>query len=513
MRKLALTSAQTAIMMAILTLISKLIGFVREMVMANFFGTSFVTDAYAMAFTILTLLFGGIIAAISTAYMPLYSNIVVNRGKTEGDQFTSKVINLLFSLTALISLLGIFFSDQIISIFASGFVGETASLASYFIKVLFSYVIFSSAAGILESYLQYKGVFLPQIITGYLISICTIAAIIVSAYVSYYYLAFGLLIGYALRLVSILIIVKKNQFQYHFVTKPDQEFNKILRMAIPTYIGSSMLYINQFIDKTLASRLIEGSISALNYAWLLNGVIIGITITILSTIIYPKLTNANSLAQYDRFNAIIKKGMNIVLLIALPCSLGAMVYSQPIVRIVFERGAFDSTATAMTSSAFFYYSMGMLFMSANELITKAYYSIHDMKLPMIFAAITVIINISLCLVFLTFMDHSGLALATSIASFCNLILLSLGIRRKYPHIKLYDSKSKIIKTIIAAMVSVGASYAIYMLVGFLLIDTFIVNCTQLGLSVLSALIIYYVILKIYDFEELELLKSVFRRNN
>ena len=152
---------QTAVMMGILTLISKLFGFVREMVMANYYGASYITDAYGMAFTILTVLFGGIIAAISTAYMPVYSRINETQGKQEGDAFTSGILNLLLAVSIVISIIGIIFSDQLIAVLASGFSGETAKLASFFVKVLFSYVIFSSTAGVLESYLQYKGVFLP----------------------------------------------------------------------------------------------------------------------------------------------------------------------------------------------------------------------------------------------------------------------------------------------------------------------------------------------------------------
>jgi putative peptidoglycan lipid II flippase len=117
-------------------------------------------------------------------------------------------------VTVIISLFGIVFSDQIIAILASGFSGETARLASFFAKVLFSYVIFSSTAGILESYLQYKGIFLPQIICGYFVSICTIAAIIISALTSYYYLAFGMLAGYLLRFVVLTFIVRRSGFRY-----------------------------------------------------------------------------------------------------------------------------------------------------------------------------------------------------------------------------------------------------------------------------------------------------------
>jgi putative peptidoglycan lipid II flippase len=132
------TAAQTAVLMAVLTLISKLFGFIREMVMANYFGASFITDAYAMSFTILTVLFGGIIIAVSTAYMPVYSRINENNGKHAGDRFTSRILSILLIVSVIISAVGIILSDQLIAVLAAGFKGETARLASFFIKVLFS---------------------------------------------------------------------------------------------------------------------------------------------------------------------------------------------------------------------------------------------------------------------------------------------------------------------------------------------------------------------------------------
>ncbi|MGI6747102.1 MAG: murein biosynthesis integral membrane protein MurJ [Anaerovoracaceae bacterium] len=505
------TAAQTAVLMSILTLGSKLIGFIREMVMSNYFGTSYVTDAYVMAFTILSVLFGGIITAISTAYLPVFSRISESEGKLEGDRFTSEIVNILLAISVVISLIGIFFSDQIIAVFASGFQGETAKLASFFVKVLFSYVIFSSTAAILEAYLQYKGTFLPQIISGYFVSMCTIVAIIISAYTSYYYLAFGMVIGYILRLITMTIIARSRDYKYTLTFRYINNVREIAFLAIPTFIGSYMQYINQFVDKTLASRLVEGSISALNYASLLNNVIIDITITILATIIYPKLTQANSLKQYDRFNELVYKGFNVVVIISLPFSLGAMVYSNQVVQIIYERGAFDITATAMTSSAFFYYSIGLLFMANSSLLTKVYYSMRDMKRPMIFAGTGVIINIVLNLILVQYMAHNGLALATSIAAFINLFLLWTGIRRQYKHVRIIESKSKIIKIIISAIAAVGSSYIVYSLFILPLSYIIVMRTVQLCLAVIVAILIYLILLKFFKIKELELLRALFSR--
>jgi putative peptidoglycan lipid II flippase len=507
MRNLALT----AMMMAFLTLISKCIGFIREMVMANYFGASYITDAYTMSFTILTVLFGGIIVAISTAYMPVYSKINELRGKQAADTYTSSILNILLIVSVLISIIGIIFSDQIIAVMASGFAGETARLSSFFIKVLFSYVIFSSTAGVMESYLQYKGIFLPQIISGYFVSLCTIAAIIISANTSHYYLAFGMLIGYACRLMVITIITMRSQFQYSPIVKLDDTIKENLLMAFPAFIGSYAMAINQFVDKTLASNLIEGSIASLNYAGLLNTMIMGLTITILSTMIYPRFTQAISLKQYGRFNEIFSTGLYIVIIIALPCSLGAMLYSGQAVQIIYERGAFNSVATAMTSSAFFFYSAGLLFFSANDLITKAYYSMSDMKSPMIFAGISVIINIILSLILVRYMAHSGLALATSIAALFNTILLWAGIRMKHGHVKLSAPESKLPKIIISAFVAIGASYGTYLFIIMAASHIIFMRIAQLGIAVVTAVIVYLVLLKLFRIEELALLRSMFRK--
>lgn len=352
---------------------------------------------------------------------------------------------------------------------------------------------------------------MPQIISGYFVSMCTIVAIIISAYTSYYYLAFGMVIGYILRLITMTIIARSRDYKYTLTFRYINNVREIAFLAIPTFIGSYMQYINQFVDKTLASRLVEGSISALNYASLLNNVIIDITITILATIIYPKLTQANSLKQYDRFNELVYKGFNVVVIISLPFSLGAMVYSNQVVQIIYERGAFDITATAMTSSAFFYYSIGLLFMANSSLLTKVYYSMRDMKRPMIFAGTGVIINIVLNLILVQYMAHNGLALATSIAAFINLFLLWTGIRRQYKHVRIIESKSKIIKIIISAIAAVGSSYIVYSLFILPLSYIIVMRTVQLCLAVIVAILIYLILLKFFKIKELELLRALFSR--
>lgn len=508
MNSLKRTAAQTAILMAMLTLISKFFGFIREMVMANFFGTTYVTDAYVMAFAIPGIIFGGVFGAVATGYMPLFSKVAENDGEKAGNWFTSEVINLLMIVSLFAAIIGIVFSDQIVGVFAGGFSGETAKLTSFFTKITFCYILFTSIAGVLESYLQYKGTFLVQIILGYVQNTIVIGVIVISAFTSHYYLALGWLFAHIARVIILGFFAKKRGYHYVARFKVEETVKRIIIIALPVFIASGIMQINTFVDKTLASGLVEGSVSALNYGMILVGLITGMTISILTTILYPKLNQANSLQDYGRFSDMIGTGMSLVAIIAIPCSLGAMVYSHQIVQIVYERGVFDPVATAMTGDAFFYYAMGLLFMSLNDLMIRAYYSMHDMKTPMIFAGIGVIINIVLNLVLVEFMALSGLALATSISYVATTVMLFAGMKKKYPHVVLMKSKRKLLKIAVSAIVAVGSSYLVYTFVVMPMAAIIYMRVVQLGIPVVVAGVVYFGMLALLRIEELELVKQV-----
>jgi len=505
------TAAQTAVIMGVLTLISKLLGFVREMVMANYYGASYVNDAYVMAIAIPGIIFTGIFASVSTAYMPLLSEKIEREGATVANMFTSRIINIFLIVSAISAALGLVFSDAIVGIFASGFSGETARLTSFFVKITFSYVFFSSTSGILDTFLQYKNTFFPQIIVGYFYNLIVIGAIILSAAFNHYFLPFGMLLAYGTRFLLLQFLAKKHGMQYRFSFRNKEALKVIVPLAIPVFIGSSISQISIFVDKTLASGLVVGSVGALNYANLLNGMIMTLSVTILTTIIYPRLAQANSLEDYTRFSDIVEKGFALIVMISLPFSLGAMVYSRQVVQIVYERGAFDPAATALTESAYFYYSVGLLFLALNDLLIRVYYSLRDMKLPMIFGGVSVIIDIILNLILVRYMAHNGLALSTSIAALCNTVFVLAGLKRKYPYIRIVESKGKIVKIACASILSVGISYVFYVSIILPMSHIIFMRMVQLGLAVAVAGAAYFFLLRLFKITELELLRTVFKR--
>ena len=508
-------AAKTAAMMAVLTLGMKILGFLREVFMAGFFGTSYIVDAYVMASVIPGIIFAGIFTSVGASYMPIFSKIVEDRGIDEGNRFTSEAITLASFIALIAAAVGTVFAQPVVSIFARGFVGETAELTVFYLRITFSYLIFTAATGLLESYLQYKGTFLKPVLTGYLQSGFVLVAIIISAFYSHYFLAFGLLIGSILRLAALAFVAKGRGFSYRPTRHIGSAAREITVLAIPVFIGSTVNQINSFVDKMLASGLDEGSVSALNYGYLLINMITALTITVIVTIIYPRLTQALAAEDYGRFNDSISTGMNIILIIGLPCSLGAMLYSHPAVQLVYERGVFDSASTGLTAGAFFYYAIGLTFIAVNALLVKAFYAMQDMKTPVICGAIGAVTNIVLNLLLVGPMAHRGLALATSIAAIVNATMLYYWIRKKYPKVQVVREKAKIWKIIFSAFICVGISWPVYKGIGAIAASTSALSSTVTTLlslfgAVAAAAVVYLILLKFFRIQELSLLRDLIK---
>ena len=501
-------AAKTAALMAILTLGMKFLGFFREVFLAGFFGTNYITDAYVMASNIPGILFAGVFTSVGVSYMPLFSQINEREGQEKANRFTSEAITLISAIALGFAILGIVFSDQVVHIFAHGYTGERGELTSFYLKITFFYIVFAAASSLLEANLQYKGTFLKTLLTGYIQSIFVLASIIVSAYFGHYFLAWGLLVGSAVKMLALLQIAKERGLDYRPTLKMGGAAKEIVVLAIPVFIGSTVNQVNSFVDKMLASGLPVGSVSALNYGYLLTNMITALTITIIVTIIYPRLAQAQATEDNWSFNDAISKGTYITVIIGLPCSLGAMLYSEDAVRLVYERGAFNAASTDLTSDTFFYYAIGLTFIAVNALLVKVFYALQDMRTPVICGIVGAVTNIGLSLLLVGSMQHRGLALGTSIAAIVNSLMLYLLLRKKHPEVRVIRSMRKMCRIVAACFASIALSYLVYLpLHGEGSLRTMI----ALGAVVAVAGVSYLLFLKLAKVEELQLLRDLIRR--
>ena len=502
------TASQTAVFMAILTLVAKLLGFVRETVIAGAFGTSYVVDAYVMAQSIPSMLFGGILGAVGGAYLPVFSEIAEKRGKAEGDRYTGKILSIALLVSAIVGVLGFAFSDQIVTIFAKNFSAEAAELTGFYLKVAFCFSLFTSTTGILDSYLRYHDVFLLQIVGGYLYDIGIIAMALISARTNVRYLIFGMLIGHFLQFGTNSVWAVKRGLVLQPSIQFDEPVRRSFRLALPVFIGTYLSQVNTFVDKMLASGLQEGSIAALNYGILLIGMVNSLTTTIILTVLYPKITQAVNVGDWDRFYAMMQRGAALIIMIGVPFCLGAIGFSDAVVQVVYERGSFSEASTAFTANAFLFYAPILIFSPIGGLLSNACYSTQDMKTPIVCSAISIATNIILNLCLVNSLQHKGLALATSIASAVNCVTLSVFVRKKFDKLNIFPPVRKILVICLCAVASVLSAVFVY----HVLCNTiWMPRVLYLGCAVGISVIVYLALFKVFRIEEVEMLKELIHR--
>ena len=495
--------AITAGLISLLTLVSKCIGFTREMVMAGYYGTSEIADIYVLSNTIPTSILGSVFMAIATAYMPLLAE---KDKKGEADRFTDQVITIMniFALASVV--LGCLCSGWLVRLF--GYSGDAAKLAEFFCRIAFCFVLFSSVTQIQTSYLQYKGVFLPQIIAGYTLSASIIVFIILSKKVSIYLMPFGYMVGYFLQMSLQGLFTRRAGYRRRIDLSLGQTAADIARFAPMVFVGSMVTYINQFIDKMFATSLSEGSVSSLNYAALVQSMIISVTSMVITTIIYPELTRAAANGEFKAFESMLRRGVSLMIIITVPFSFGIIAFHDEVVQVIFERGAFGSTSTGMTSSAFLYYGLGIVFVALNTLVIQAYYSLKDMKTSVWCGMLGVAVNISMDWLLIKFMGNAGLALASSLAALVNTCTLILFFRKKNPDIQIMESGKKLAVVVAASGAAVVAARLLYSVMEYAI---WMPRICYLFIAVAAAGAIYAALLWALKIEEMEMLKRMFRR--
>lgn len=408
----------------IITIISKILGFTREITLASLFGTTAYTDAYLVAVTIPMVIFVTFGGAMKTAFVPLYTDMIENKDEEFAQIFTNNVLNIVVLFTIGLSFIGIIFVKPLVRIFAVGFKNETLVLTIEFTKILLPGIVFIGINYILTAYLHANKQFVIPAFISIPSNVIIILCIFLSALWKRKILIYGTLLGMFSQLLIQLFISFRTGYRYklqiHF---KDQNIKRILYLVIPIFLGVAVNEINILIDRTLASTLHEGSIAALNFASKLNWFVSAVFIASIATVSYPTLSRLAAKGDRSTLENWINQSINMILIIVIPISAGAMCLSTPIVKILFERGAFDARATYMTSTALFYYSLGMIGFGLREIISKVFYALQDTKTTMINGIIVVAINIVLNLLLIKQMGHRGLALATSISSLVGTVLL------------------------------------------------------------------------------------------
>lgn len=427
-------------------------GFARELVLSYLFGASAITDAFLISETIPLVIFSFVSAGIATGFIPLYSRILNEHGQLEANRYTNNLSNTLILVGSIIVAVVLLFTQPIVKLFASGFRGEILELAIAFTRITVFGVYFTALLNIFAAYLGIHDNFIIPALVGLPLNLVIIASLLVSTKTSIYALAIGSVLATASQLLLLIPFVRKSGYRYKPVLNLKDEYIKMMAIiALPVIMGRSVNQINVLVDRTLASGIAVGGISALNYANRLNGFVQGLFVASITTVMYPMISKMAAEGNVKGLKASISEAISIINLLIIPATIGAMIFSKEIVSLLFGRGAFTPEAIDMTGGALFYYSIGMIAFGLRDILARAFYALQDTKTPMINATIAVAINIVLNLILSRFLGIGGLALATSIAAIVGTLLLFITLRNKIGGFGLKEISISFVKISLASV--------------------------------------------------------------
>lgn len=427
------------IQLIIAAFIGKGLGFIREMVLAYFYGASHVSDVYVAVQNIPAIIFTLFGTAVTTGFIPLYSEISVKKGKKEADRFANNVFNVFLVLAIILSFLGVIFSEQLVKIFAGGFNGETFILCNQFAKIIMPTSLAIILVYVYNAYLQIEGYFNQNSLMNVPYNIVQILFIAIGFYTeNVYVLAIGLLTASYSQFTYLAILVKKKtSFKHQKILKVrDPAIKEMLILVGPVFISTGVNQLNTIVDRALASGLVEGSVSALNYSSEVANIVTQVIILSLTTILYPQMTRLFASDNREEQSNFTEKYINIVSLIVMPLTGLIFIFSKEIVQILFGRGAFDANTVEFVSKALKIYALGIVGASFRDVLNKVFYSMKNTVIPMVNGVIAVACNIGMNFALVGEYKYLGLATATALSSTICTILLFIQLVKKLDGLQL-----------------------------------------------------------------------------
>lgn len=489
--------ARSAGIVSIAVMFSRVLGLAREMLFAKFFGAGFLTDAYIVAFRIpnvLRDLFAE--GALSVAFVKVFTDYQVNKGEKEAWRLASLILNLLAVVLSVICIVGVIFSRQFVNLVADGFSPEKAALATTLTQIMFPFILLVALAAVAMGVLNTKGIFgIPASAS----TVFNIASILFGLGLAFWLsgggwsstadknavpdfasqwaiigMAIGTLIGGAAQFLMQVPALYKVGFRFlPILSFSDEGVRKVLALMAPAILGTSAVQINVLINTTLVSG-IEGAQGWLNFAFRLMQFPIGLFGVAVGTAAIPVMSRLASQGKTREFRETISSSLNLVFLMTLPSACGLIVLGEPIIRLIYERGKFDASATSMTAVALAGYSIGLTGYAGIKILSPAFYALNDAKTPMIIAIASIAVNFIGSYFLREWLSHYGVtpetphgyghvgvAMATSIVALVNFFALALIMRKRIKRLNGRDILLSFSKIAVASAVLSAVCYASY----------------------------------------------------
>ena len=419
------------------TLLSRVFGLVRDIVIAAFFGAGPAADAFFVAFRIPNLLrrlFAE--GSLTISFIPVFTEYLLKRGRDEAFALARSSWWILTMTLVVVSVLGVLLSPLIVKIIAPGFISspDKFDLTVLLTRIMFPYIFFIGLVALAMGILNTLGHFAAPACSPALLSVAMVSSVLLISprlEKPVLGLAVGVMIGGGLQLTLQIPFLVRRGFRllvrgplYHAAIK------RIALLMTPAVFGAAVYQINILVGTLLATLLPEGSVSYLYYADRMVQFPLGVFAIALATAVLPSLSKQAAMNDMEGLRSSFSYALRLVFFITIPAMTGLIILREPIISLLFQRGAFDAASSRLTAEAVLYYAVGLWAFSGVRIVVAAFYSLQDTKTPVKTAVVSLLTNIVLSLLLMGSMQHGGLALATSLASGVNLTLLILALRRR-----------------------------------------------------------------------------------
>lgn len=493
---------KAAWLIAVVTIVSKLIGFIRDIVIANYYGASLVSDAYYYAYQIPSLsliLLGGVGGPFHSATVAIFSKLIPalkEKPTEEVNKLYSTFMTATIIFFLLLSAVLFIFPRQIMGLIISGGSAEMINLAAMHLKIMTPLLIIGGIVGIYYGILIiYKQFMLPNL-SPIIMSIAIIAIAVGAAPNDQkgIALAWATTIGAILQLIIQYPNVRKLGFKlkpnFEFINNP--HFKEICELLFPAVLSSTVGQIHIYVDMFFTSSISEGAWTAIGYANRVFQFPVGILVTAFLVPLFPIFARLVADKDYDGIRTYFNKGVGVLFFAAIPIIIGILVLGLDSIRIVFERGAFDQQATFMVTEALWFLSASILPYVFRDSITRVYYSFNDSATPFIVAFSSIVLKFFLNILFISklHMGIGGITLSTSLVTLFNACILGILMQKKMK----MDYKSLFVnslKMLMAGCITFLVCYiGAYYFDKFVLLPAMIFELVKISVIFILCLLIY-----------------------
>ncbi|WP_061212818.1 murein biosynthesis integral membrane protein MurJ [Syntrophomonas wolfei] len=415
---------------SILIFFSKLLGFARDIVFASVFGTTILTDAFQVIFSFPSLLFSSIGMALSSVNIPDLTYFVKSRSREERNRYIASLYAQITIWGSLIALLGIIFAPALTQLIAPGLSGEVTGIATFLTRIMMPTLLFVSLTYLTTGVLQVHGYFMLSAVISIPFNLLIIGALLLRG-ADIIILGYVTTAGWFLQfLIQVPVLVKE---KYRFLGKIEFKNEKIINLyknLLPILLGNSLLQLCLIIDRSFATHLSEGTTAALAFGSNLFITATSIFIVAMSIVVFPRLSEYCLQLDYERMRETLAAVFKVLLFILLPYLLLVVAYNREIITLVYERGAFTSKSTAMTSLAFLLYSLAVVGYACQEIFNRVFYALKKFHIPMKASLLCLLINLLLDFLLFRQAGIAGISLSTSFCLLLYGVIMSFMVRQE-----------------------------------------------------------------------------------